>query len=222
MLVIFRRFGDIPAIAFVLFLLSIADMVWAETTCLIGDQSVGVTYGTADFVGGSWDHTWSDGSTVEVPGQDLEMDFGGGDTIRLRKDNRDPGAWADILTTLQRSLGSGPFTAVRLRDGSAFIINAECKRSWELVRNDPTAPIATDGTIVTGTELECLAEAGILTFERIAVDENGFRLDDPIRQTGGWGLSFGPGDYVVGVDTWGNLSSHNISDGVCGWSSISN
>ncbi len=215
---------EIVIAAFLLLLLFWGDQTRAQDvrSCLDADRASGATFGTAEFVGGPWDHTWSDGSTVRMPGEDLEMDFGTGDIVHWRNGDDGAGVWADNLTTLQRSMGDGPFTAVRLRDGSVFILNEECKASWGLVRNDPTSPVATDGTVVVGPELECLAEAGILTFESIEVDKNGFRLDDPIRQTGGWGLSFGPGDYVVGVDTWGRRSSFNLSDGICGSSSVSN
>lgn len=166
--------------------------------CIATERAQGATFGTAEFFGSTWRHKWENGSEMEVPAEGLRLEF---QEMTILYGAERSGGDADNLTTLYRSLGDGQLTAVRLRDGSTFVINDECKESWALIRNDPTTPVATDGTIVVEPELECLSQDGILTFESISVDEKGFRLDDPIRQTGGWAMSFGPGEYVVGIDT---------------------
>ena len=212
-------FGEIIVIAMFIFVLALADTARAESRCLSGDKTIGAEFGTAKFVGEPWQHKWSTQSMTTVPGQDLEIQLQNGSNVRWRNGNQEPGAWADNLSTLQRSLGDGPFTAVRLRDGSITVINDNCEQSWTLVENKPTTPVATDGTVVNAREYECLATSGILTFERIKTDENGLPYDDPVRQTGGFYLTFGPGQYVVGVDTWGDQSYFRIDDDVCGSSS---
>jgi len=183
----------------------------AAEDCLSTEQRVGATYGTAEFVGAPWVHTWTDSNQSDAPGHQIKAVVGD-ETIIYGVSNAVDmnGVWFDNLGTLSRGLGYGPYSATRLRDGSIQIYGTNCS-SWIVRHNQPSepVPVAGYGPIDEPDVLACVADESII--EYIELKLNSGHNENPLGDKSLF-ATYGAGRYVTGFDTWGTQVLVNIDN----------
>ena len=183
---------------------------FATESCLSTNQRVGATYGTAEFAGEPWVHTWTDGSQTAAPGHQIKVVVGDETVIYGADTPADLNSgWFDNLGSIANDdygLGGGPYTIAVLRDGQIGMFNTDCDGPWPVRRNQPSNPVPVAGyePITEPGALACVANEGIIEYIELEL-ERGYNKN-PLGEKLLF-ASYGAGRYVTGFDTWGKQIS---------------
>jgi hypothetical protein len=186
----------------------------ADTSCLSENRREGAIIGTANFVGSPISGIWSDGTSFNLAGYQIAMEFGDEIFVYGATDAEDAlGYWSDNLSQLTRLMENGA-TAVRYRDDSVQIIGENCQMSWTIRRGRPTTPVSINGLEVSQELIECMSFFSIMEFRLYNWSSmTSPWVDNPIYG-GRMFLSFGPDIYALGQNVWGEwwmIPSHTCS-----------